>query len=155
MTISNHLYTHIGEGNGNPLQCSCLEISTDRGAWWAAVYGVAQSPTWLKRLGSSNAHLHDHGDNYAELPTTSKHSASFLFHPVILFSLPFKPSPRVSSSPALIQSTNWTQSQHLFTAAFWFQRTNYISVSNAIPFFKNLKTYWLKKNLKFSSFLMW
>ena len=43
----------IGEGNGNPLQCSCLEKSRDRGAWWAAIYGVAQSRTWLKRLSSS------------------------------------------------------------------------------------------------------
>ena len=38
----------IGEGNGNPLQCSCLENPMDRGAWWAAVYGVAQSRTRLK-----------------------------------------------------------------------------------------------------------
>ena len=37
-----------GEGNGNPLQCSCLENPRDRGAWWAAVYGVAQSWTRLK-----------------------------------------------------------------------------------------------------------
>ena len=43
----------IGEGNGNPLHCSCLENLRDRGAWWAAVYGVAQSQTWLKRLSSS------------------------------------------------------------------------------------------------------
>ena len=40
----------IGEGNGNPLQCSCLENPRDGGAWWAAVYGVAQSRTWLKQL---------------------------------------------------------------------------------------------------------
>ena len=40
----------IGEGNGNPLQCSCLENLRDGGAWWAAVYGVAQSRTRLKRL---------------------------------------------------------------------------------------------------------
>ena len=39
----------IGEGNGNPLQGSCLENPRDRGAWWAAVYGVAQSRTRLKR----------------------------------------------------------------------------------------------------------
>ena len=45
----------IGEGNGNPLQCSCLENPRDRGAWWAAVYGVAQSRTRLKRLGSSSS----------------------------------------------------------------------------------------------------
>ena len=44
----------IGEGNGNPLQCSCLEHPRDRGAWWAAVYGVAQSRTRLKRLSSSS-----------------------------------------------------------------------------------------------------
>ena len=37
-----------GGGNGNPLQYSCLEISMDRGAWWVAVYGVAQSQTQLK-----------------------------------------------------------------------------------------------------------
>ena len=45
----------IGEGNGNPLQCSCLEKPRDRGAWWAAVYGVAQSRTRLKRLSSSSS----------------------------------------------------------------------------------------------------
>ena len=44
-----------GEGNGNPLQCSCLENLRDREAWWAAVYGVAQSRTRLKRLSSSSS----------------------------------------------------------------------------------------------------
>ena len=43
-----------GEGSGNPLQCSCLENPRDRGAWWAAVYGVAQSRTRLKWLSSSS-----------------------------------------------------------------------------------------------------
>ena len=42
----------IGEGNGNPLQCSCLENPRDGGAWWPAVYGVAQSWTRLRRLSS-------------------------------------------------------------------------------------------------------
>ena len=45
----------IGEGNGNPLQCSCLENPRDGGAWWAAVYGVAQSWTRLKWLSSKAA----------------------------------------------------------------------------------------------------
>ena len=45
----------IGEGNGNPLQCSCLENLRDGGAWWAAVYGVAQSWTRLKRFSSSSS----------------------------------------------------------------------------------------------------
>ena len=44
----------IGEGNGNPLQCSCLENPRDGGAWWAAIYGVTQSRTWLKQLSSSS-----------------------------------------------------------------------------------------------------
>ena len=48
-----------GEGNGNPLQCSCLENPRDGGAWWAAVCGVAQSQTWLKWLSSSSSnYLH-------------------------------------------------------------------------------------------------
>src|SRR5574337_447713 len=45
----------IGEGTGNPLQCSWLENPRDGGAWWAAVYGVAQSRTRLKRLSSSSS----------------------------------------------------------------------------------------------------
>ena len=44
-----------GEGNGNPLQCSCLENPRDGGARWAAVYGVAQSQTWLMWLSSSSS----------------------------------------------------------------------------------------------------
>ena len=52
----------IGEGNGNPLQCSCLENPRDGGAWWAAVYGVAQSQTRLKRLSSSSNSV------YASIP---------------------------------------------------------------------------------------
>ena len=47
----------IGEGNGNPLQCSCLENPRDGGAWWAAVYGVAQSRTRLKRFSSSSSSI--------------------------------------------------------------------------------------------------
>ena len=43
----------IEEGNGSPLQCSCLENPSDGGAWWAAIDGVAQSRTRLKRLSSS------------------------------------------------------------------------------------------------------
>ena len=45
----------IGEGNGNQLHCSCLENPRDGGAWWAAVYGVSQSRTRLKRLSSSSS----------------------------------------------------------------------------------------------------
>ena len=48
-------FSCIGGGNGSPLQCSCLENPRDGGAWWAAVYGVAQSRTWLKWLSSSSS----------------------------------------------------------------------------------------------------
>ena len=46
------LAADTGEGNGTPLQCSCLENPRDGGDWWAGVYGVAQSQTRLKRLSS-------------------------------------------------------------------------------------------------------
>ena len=58
----------IGEGNGNPLQCSCLENPRDRGAWWVAVYGVAQSRTQLKRLSSSSG---GKGEEEKEMATHS------------------------------------------------------------------------------------
>ena len=54
----------IGERNGNPLQCSCLENPRDGRAWWAAVYGVTQSQTRLKWLSSSSRH-------YLPIPTTN------------------------------------------------------------------------------------
>ena len=62
------LLSCIGEGNGNPLQCSCLENPRDGGAWWAAVCGVAQSQTRLKRLSSSSY-------IYYYISSTSDHQA--------------------------------------------------------------------------------
>ena len=66
----------IGEGNGNPFQCSCLENPRDGGAWWAAISGVTQSQTWLKRLSSSSSSRHEsamgvHVSPCPELPPTS------------------------------------------------------------------------------------
>jgi len=61
--------SRIGEGNGNPLQCSCLENPMDGGAWWAAVYGVAQSRTQLKWLSSSSSMYENRGDIF--LKTTA------------------------------------------------------------------------------------
>ena len=52
--VNGEVLSCIGEGNGNPLQCSCLENPRNGGAWWAAVYRVAQSRTRLKRLSSSS-----------------------------------------------------------------------------------------------------
>ena len=63
----------IGEGNGNPLQCSCLENPRDGEAWWAAVCGVAQSRTRLKRLSSSSSSkaVYCHPAYLTYMPSTS------------------------------------------------------------------------------------
>jgi len=53
----NNNYRCLGEGNGNPLQCSCLENPRDGGAWWASVYEVTQSRTRLKWLSSSSSKM--------------------------------------------------------------------------------------------------
>ena len=63
MDMTERLHFHfslscIGEANGNPLQCSGLENPRDGRAWWAAVYGVAQSRTWLKWLSRSSSSTH-------------------------------------------------------------------------------------------------
>jgi len=81
------------EGNGNPLQCSCLENPRDRGAWWAAVYGVAQSRTRLKRLSSSSSRLQHASLPYASLPprvcsnSCALSQWCYLSHPLIPVSL--------------------------------------------------------------------
>ena len=56
VAVSILIYSSFhGEGNGNALQCSCLENPRDGGAWWAADHGVAQGRTRLKRLSSSSS----------------------------------------------------------------------------------------------------
>ena len=81
----------IGEGNGNRLQCSCLENPRDGGAWWAAVCGVAQSRTRLKRLSSSSSHMSNHVAQhlcghppFTDLPC---HTGRYLFHICMSLSL--------------------------------------------------------------------
>ena len=66
----------IGEGNGNPLQCSCLENPRDGGAWWAAVYGVAQSRTRLKWLSSILLQ-----------ECSEQHSGLFVFYSSMVFNM--------------------------------------------------------------------
>ena len=62
----------LGEGNGNPLQCSCLENPRDGGAWWAAICGVAQSRTRLKWLSSSSKEIYIYFENLDQMPTRYK-----------------------------------------------------------------------------------
>ena len=81
------LLSCIGEGNGNPLQCPCLENPGDGGAWWAAVCGVAQSQTRLKWLSSSSIPKINWGAEtqaecyVAKLRACSMKMCSFLFFP--------------------------------------------------------------------------
>ena len=79
----------IGEGNGNPLQCSSLENPRDRGAWWAAIYGISQSQTQLKWLSSSianticNWHVSPERLGLPKAPTLiSKHVSTHAQKPV-------------------------------------------------------------------------
>ena len=72
------LLSCIGEGNGNPLQCSCLENPRDGGAWWAAVYGVAQSRTRLKWLSGSSSSSSRVGKNSG---------ISFVYSKILLYFL--------------------------------------------------------------------
>ena len=87
------LLSCIGGGNGNPLQCSCLENPRDRGAWWAAVYGVAQGRRRLKRRSSSSQSIET-------LASVLPVNIQDWFHLRLtsLFSLKFKGLSRVFSS---------------------------------------------------------
>ena len=73
-----HIYTtifKIREGNGNPLQYSCLENPRDRGAWWTVIRGVAQGRTWLKQLSSSSIFKIDN----QQRPTAQQRELSSVF----------------------------------------------------------------------------
>ena len=65
----------IGEGNGDPLQYSCLENPRDGGAWWAAVYGIAQGQTQLKRLSSSSSNC---AQNFISIVSFNSHNRLYM-----------------------------------------------------------------------------
>ena len=96
----------IGEGNGNPLQYSCLENPKDRGAWWAAIYGVVQSQTWLKRLSSSSRLV------IAFLPRSKRLLISWLQSP-----------PAGILEPKKIKSVTLPLFVHLFAMKWWDRMT--------------------------------
>ena len=108
----------IGERNGNPLQCSCLENPRDKGAWWAAVHGVAQSQKRLKRLSSScplYQHLADpwhrvtHADRHTDIQNCWK-QIDKKQHETNKTKLPFHGSPYspvVKTSPSNEGSAHW------------------------------------------------
>ena len=79
-----NLWLHFGEGNGNPLQCSCLENPTDGGARWAAIYGVAQGRTRLKWLEVAAAWLHLYTYFFSYIQAMNILSDQFMFWYLIL-----------------------------------------------------------------------
>ena len=79
----------LGEGNGNPLQCSCLENPRNGGAWWAAVYGVAQSRTQLKRISSSSSSSPSRTRKYLSASSSPNTNAELPPSPSALFLGPF------------------------------------------------------------------
>ena len=105
----------IGEGKGNPLQCSCLENSRDGGAWWAAVYGVAQSQTRLKWLSSS--------------------SKSQLFHLLkLLIQHTFSPTLTSNILWSPLSESTPISCEHL-TSLIWLCSSTFYSI---LEFFKNI-----------------
>ena len=92
----------IGEGNGNPLQCSCLENPRDGRAWWAAVYGVTQSRTRLKRLSSSSR---DTLTNLGLPPPSSSTSVSLSFSMYVYTYMGFPGGSAVKTLPANVRDS--------------------------------------------------
>ena len=101
----------MGEGNGNPLQCSCLENPRDGGAWWAAVYGVTQSQTRLKQLSSSKGFVSEWGVKVSQSGPTLCEPMDSIVHGILQarileqVAFPF--------SMASFQSRDWTQVSHI------------------------------------------
>jgi len=115
--VTSLLLSCIGEGNGNPLQCSCLENSKDGGAWWAAVYGVAQSRTRLKWLSSSSSRPPCPSPTPGVPPNSC--ALSWWCHPAISSSvIPFSSCPNPSQHQSLFQ---WVNSLHEVAKVLEFQ----------------------------------
>ena len=107
----------IGEGNGNPLQCSCLENPRDGGAWWAAIYGVAQSLIRLKWLSSSSISIES-----VILPNHLILCCPLLFSPSIF------PSIRVFSNESAL-CIRWPKFQLQHQSFWWTSTTDFSPVN--------------------------
>ena len=100
--------SHIGEENGNPLRCSCLENPRDGGAWWAAIYGVAQGWTRLKWLSSSSSNI------YSSEKAMGPHSST------LAWKIPWIEEPcRLQSTGSWRVGHDWVTSLLLFTFMHW------------------------------------
>ena len=106
----------IGEGNGKPLWCTCLENPRDRGAWWPDVYGVAQSRTQLKRLSSSSS---------TNTPVGKKSQAEEILYKIFGFCLLLEKKKKVWKHFAYIPAKRQlTLETKVFVFVQWNQRWN-------------------------------
>ena len=110
------------EGNGNPLQCSCLENPRDGGAYWAAVYGVTQSQTLLKWFSSSSSsscclslRRHHGGLDLASTHHSSKLSSRTFACPIRSFSVKLEPLPL----SCLLKDLSWWSGEIMDVKAFY------------------------------------
>ena len=93
----------IGEGNSNPPQCSCLENPRNGGAWWASIYGVAQSQTWMMQLGSSSSVLGEEASTKVALP--KRNAQMWLTNAILNFPLATLGFRAVKNLPANARDT--------------------------------------------------
>ena len=110
----------IGEGNGNPFQCSCLKNPRDRGAWWAAVYGVAQSRTWLKRLSIVQFGFKEIVWRFQNFPIIATGKAMATHSSTLAWKIPGTEEPgRLQSMGSLRVGHDSVTSLSLFTFMHW------------------------------------
>ena len=145
----------IGEENGTLLQCSCLENPRDVGAWWAAVYGVAQSRTRLKRLSSSSSSRSDTNPTPSNLPKEIRSLKSIFFPGSFIFCMFLYLYTRITTQfyiykwPRLLHYTEYKCTQQTINIS-WI---NSIQVTNAQIRFVRCAHYNNRSQSKFLSLL--
>ena len=153
----------IGERNGNPLQCSCLENPREGGAWWAAIYGIAQSQTWLKRLSSSSSSSMLNNVRYSfsessiirqSVPVMSQSLLSILEH--LILSLHQTKLRKNFKSCNMVGLTFWSSSQNICD-----DRENHTLVNqrygrglrNIYPLWSDFSTVSVKREIRGNDYL--
>ena len=128
LDMTEQLHFHIslsciGEGNGNPLQCSCLENPRHGGAWWAAVYGVAQSRTRLKRLSSSSSII----QKYYFLKAFWNHASLSGFKVtqfILAYMAPWRQVKETTQSWLLLDTPHYWGSEKAQSTLWWLMSTS-------------------------------
>ena len=128
----------IGEGGGDPLQCSCLENPRDGGPWWAAIYGVAQSRTQLKRLSSSSSKNQDLSFKYIHRIKPFPSDLNNLRQNLILV-LMYSSLLWINSQAWIMESKNlFSHFSNIFRERWIFRFQNYITEVRMTTLFLSL-----------------